>query len=257
MLKNIVRKFRRPPKPQVIPFVPKNRRIYCIGDIHGRADLLKKLHKKIQADAKNHKGRNTMVYLGDYVDRGEQSRQVIDILLAQTLEGFDAVFLRGNHERAMLDFIDFPGAGAAWLTFGGREALKSYGIRLASISKMQQLGELAQQLDDALPAKHRDFLTKTCKDSWRCGSYYFVHAGIRPGVPLDKQTQEDKLWIRDEFLGSTVNHGYIVVHGHSITYEPEMLPNRIGIDTGAYDTGILTCLVLQGNEQRLLQTGKP
>jgi serine/threonine protein phosphatase 1 len=256
MLTNIVQKFRRPQKPQVVPHVPKNRRIYCIGDIHGRADLLQELHKKIRADAKSHEGRNTIVYLGDYIDRGEQSSQVIDMLLSQPLKGFDSVFLRGNHERVMLDFIAFPGAAAAWLTFGGREALNSYGIPLANIPGMQQMGELAQKLDEALPDTHREFITKTCEDSWQCGSYYFVHAGIRPGVPLEKQTQEDKLWIRDEFLSSTTNHGCIVVHGHSICQVPEILPNRIGIDTGAYSSGVLTCLVLEGQEQRLLQTGK-
>ncbi len=256
MLTNIVQKFRRPRTPPVVPHVPKNRRLYCIGDIHGRADLLKKLHKKIKADAKTHEGRNTIVYLGDYVDRGEESRQVIDLLLSQPLKGFDSVFLRGNHEKAMLDFIAYPGAAAAWLSFGGRETLNSYGISLASIPSMQHVGELAQKLDEALPDTHREFITRTCKDSWQCGSYYFVHAGIRPGMPLEKQTQEDKLWIRDEFLLSTINHGCIVVHGHSISMAPEILHNRIGIDTGAYHTGILTCLVLQGKEQRLLQTGK-
>ena len=120
---------------------------------------------------------------------------------------------------------------------------------------MQHVGELAQQLDGALPETHREFLTKTCEDSWQCGNYYFVHAGIRPGVPLEKQTQEDKLWIRDEFLNSTINHGRIVVHGHSISSEPQILPNRIGIDTGAYHTGVLTCLVLEREQQRLIQTG--
>ena len=94
-----------------------------------------------------------------------------------------------------------------------------------------------------------------CLDSWQCGSYFFVHAGIRPGVALDKQKIEDKLWIREDFLGSTTNHGVIVVHGHSTNLQPELLPNRIGIDTAAFNTGVLTCLVLEGEEQRLLQTG--
>jgi serine/threonine protein phosphatase 1 len=254
MLSNIINKFRTPQKPQVTPYVPKNQRIYSIGDIHGRADLLEQLHEKIAADTKEFKGKKTIVYLGDYVDRGEQSCQVIDILLARPLKDFEAVYLKGNHEQAMLDFIEYPGAAAAWLTFGGREALNSYGISLAHIPSMQHTVELAQQLDEILPDTHRQFMTTGCLDSWQCGSYYFVHAGIRPGVPLDGQSKEDKLWIRDDFLGSTINHGAIVVHGHSITMEPEILPNRIGIDTGAYNTGVLTALVLEGNEQRLLQT---
>lgn len=255
MFTNLVRKFRRPPRQHVKPHVPDGCRVYCIGDIHGRADLLHDMHKKIRRDARNYKGKSTIVYLGDYIDRGEHSRQVLDTLISNPLEGFEPVFLRGNHERAMLDFIAFPGAAAAWLMFGGKEALSSYGIVLDYIPSMQHVGELARQLDCALPEDHREFLITTCEDSWQCGSYYFVHAGIRPGVPLEKQTQEDKLWIRDEFLDSTINHGCIVVHGHSITSEPQILPNRIGIDTGAYHTGVLTCLVLEGERQRLLQTG--
>jgi serine/threonine protein phosphatase 1 len=255
MLQNIVKKFRRTPKPHVTPHVPENQRIYAVGDIHGRADLLEQLHDKIAADASEFKGKKTIVYLGDYIDRGEQSCQVIDILLSRPLKGFEPVYLKGNHEQAMLDFIEYPGAAAAWLTFGGREALNSYGIALAHIPSMQHVGEIARQLDEALPDDHRNFLTISCLDSWQCGSYYFVHAGIRPGVALDKQTREDKLWIRDDFLGSNISHSTIVVHGHSITTAPEILPNRIGIDTGAFRTGVLTALVLEGSDQRLLQTG--
>jgi serine/threonine protein phosphatase 1 len=255
MLSNLVKKFRKPPKPHITPFVPKNQRIYAIGDIHGKADLLEQLHNKIAADASNFKGKKTVVYLGDYIDRGEQSRQVIDILLSRPLKDFEPVYLLGNHEKSLLDFIEYPAAAAAWLSFGGREALNSYGIPLAHIPGRQQIGGIAQQLDDKLPDDHRNFLTISCLDSWQCGSYYFVHAGIKPGVALDKQTQEDKLWIREEFLGSTINHSIIVVHGHSITSEPEILPNRIGIDTGAFRTGVLTALVLEGSDQRLLQTG--
>ena len=256
MFTGIIKKFQKPKTPHVTPHVPDNERIYSIGDIHGRADLLEQLHKQIQKDAKAHKGKKTIVYLGDYIDRGEQSCQVIDILLSNPLDGFECIYLRGNHERAMLDFIDFPGAASAWLSFGGKEALNSYGIPLAHIPSMQHMGEIAQSLDEKLPDTHREFLTETCRDSWQYGSYYFVHAGIRPGVPLDKQTQEDKLWIREEFLGSTISHGTIVVHGHSITQVPELLPNRIGIDTGAYATGVLTSLVLEGEDQRLIQTAK-
>ena len=108
MFQNLTNIFRKPLKPHVHPHVPKNQRIYCIGDIHGRADLLAQLHKKIQRDAKPYKGKKTIVYLGDYVDRGEQSRQVIDILLSEPLKNFESIFLKGNHEQAMLDFIEFP-----------------------------------------------------------------------------------------------------------------------------------------------------
>jgi len=253
MFDSLTKIFREPQKPHVSPHVPKNQRIYAIGDIHGRADLLTQLHEKIQIDAERYKGKKTIVYLGDYVDRGEQSRQVIEILLSEPLDEFESIHLKGNHEQAMMDFIEFPDAAAAWLSFGGREALNSYGIPLAHIPSMNEVGEIAQKLDDKLPDSHREFMLNS-PHSWQCGSYYFVHAGIRPGVNLDEQTIEDQLWIREDFLGSTLSHGTIVVHGHSITMVPEFLPNRIGIDTGAFTTGVLTCLVLENDEHRILQT---
>ena len=252
-LSKIFRKPQKPQKPHVHPHVPKNQRIYVIGDIHGRADLLTQLHEKIQIDAELYQGKKTIVYLGDYVDRGEQSKQVIDILLSKPLENFESIHLKGNHEQAMMDFIEFPGAAAAWLSFGGREALNSYGIPLAQIPSISEVSKIAQKLDDKLPDSHRDFMINALH-SWQCGSYYFVHAGIRPGVDLDEQTIEDQLWIREDFLGSTLSHGTIVVHGHSITMVPEFLPNRIGIDTGAFSTGVLACLILENDEQRILQT---
>jgi len=236
------------------PFVPDGERIYCIGDIHGRQDLLSQLHDFILADAKSYSGLKKMVYLGDYIDRGAHSRQVIDTLLESSLDGFENVFLLGNHEQAMMDFIQRPLELASWLTFGGRETLHSYGVTLAHIPLLADLPNLAAQLEESLPASHRKFL-ENCNTHWSCGRYYFVHAGIRPGVALDEQQFEDQLWIRGEFLFSQKDHGAIIVHGHSISTQVEMLPNRIGIDTGAYQSGVLTCLVLEGEEQRLLQTG--
>lgn len=255
MFQNLSKIFRKPPRPHVEPFIPDGQRVYCVGDIHGRADLLQKLHDKIRIDAELYQGHKTVVYLGDYVDRGEQTRQVIDILLSESLAGFEAIHLKGNHEQAMMDFIEFPGAAAAWLSFGGREALNSYGIPLGHIPSMGEVASIAEKLDETLPEAHRDFMLNALP-SWRCGHYFFAHAGIRPGVPLDEQAVEDLLWIRDDFLGCTLSHGVIVVHGHSISMVPELLPNRIGIDTGAFATGVLTCLVLEGAEQRFLQTGE-
>jgi serine/threonine protein phosphatase 1 len=234
--------------------LPADQRVYCIGDIHGRGDLLQQLHGMILADAADFQGRKTAVYLGDYIDRGEQSRQVIDRLLDEPLKGFDSVYLRGNHEQAMLDFMSDPKAVINWLRFGGRETLTSYGIKLAHIPRLRDVIPLAEQLERALPESHREFLN-SCESSWRCGSYYFVHAGIRPGVALERQVIEDQLWIREKFLSSRDDHGAVVVHGHSISTTVEMKPNRIGIDTGAFATGVLTCLVLEGSTQRLLQTG--
>lgn len=254
MTTSLFAKFRKKNAEAIPPHIPANQRVYCIGDIHGRADLLQQLHEKILSDAGDYSGKKTIVYLGDYVDRGEQSRQVIELLLCDPLPGFEPVYLQGNHEQAMLSFIDYPEAAASWLSLGGRETLNSYGITLAHIPGRHEVVELAQRLDQELPAAHRDFL-QNCSDSWRCGSYYFVHAGIQPSVALDQQILEDQLWIRDEFLESKRDHGAIIVHGHSITPEAELLPNRIGIDTGAFSTGVLTCLVLEGDKQRFLKTG--
>jgi serine/threonine protein phosphatase 1 len=244
-------RFRRPAAP---PAYPPGKRMYCIGDIHGRADLLEQLHTLIEADAAPFDGAKQLLYLGDYIDRGDESRQVIDILLSQSLAGFEYIYLLGNHEHALLDFLIDPEAMSGWLTWGGRETLASYGIQAGLSSSKSELWIVRDTLERATPASHLNFF-ENCLLSHTEGNYYFVHAGIRPGVALEKQDFQDQLWIRDAFLSSGANHGAVIVHGHSITEQVELLPNRIGIDTGAYSSGVLTCLVLEGTEQRLLQTG--
>jgi serine/threonine protein phosphatase 1 len=230
-------------------------RVYAIGDIHGRLDLLESLRARIQEDASSFGGtRKVLVYLGDYVDRGLQNREVIDLLIDQPLAGFEHVYLRGNHEQALLDFLDELSAGIAWLQFGGLTTLRSYGVAMppGDVSG----GRLAQAqaaLRRNLPPRHLAFL-RAMPLSHDEGDYLFVHAGIRPGVPMADQDPNDLIWIRDEFLTSTVDHGKVVVHGHSIAADVEMRHNRIGIDTGAYFSGHLSCLVLEGAERRLLQT---
>jgi serine/threonine protein phosphatase 1 len=238
----------------VQPFLPAGRRLYCIGDIHGRLDLLDELHAMIQADAAGFAGSKAAVYLGDYIDRGAQSKQVLDRLIEQPLEGFDAVHLLGNHEQAMLDFLAHPQSAAAWLGFGGQVTLMSYGVGLGRVQLLQQVEELRDELEGKLPPSHLEFLS-SCRLLHREGAYCFAHAGIRPGVPLDEQKAEDLLWIREDFTRSTSDHGSIVVHGHSIDERVQLLPNRIGIDTGAFYSGLLTALVLESDQQRLLQTG--
>jgi len=228
--------------------------MYCIGDIHGRADLLLDLQARIEADVRGYTGRRMLLYLGDYIDRGTQSRQVVDQLLERPLEGFETIYLKGNHEQALLDFLRYPEATAAWLDFGGLETLESYGLSLTSQPRAQDLGELARRLAAVLPDAHKAFFESGLLH-WRGGDYLFVHAGIRPGVALDAQHEEDLMWIREEFTGSLRDHGVVVVHGHTISAEPEFRFNRIGLDTGAFHTGVLTCLVLEGTDQRLLQTG--
>jgi serine/threonine protein phosphatase 1 len=244
-------RFRRPAAP---PAYPPGKRMYCIGDIHGRADLLEQLHTLIEVDAVPFDGTKQLLYLGDYIDRGDESRQVIDILLSQPLADFEYIYLLGNHEHALLDFLIDPEAMSGWLTWGGRETLASYGIQAGFAPSKSELYKVKSLLERATPASHLNFF-ENCQLSHTEGNYYFVHAGIRPGVALEKQDFQDQLWIRDAFLSSGANHGAVIVHGHSITEQVELLPNRIGIDTGAYSSGVLTCLVLEGTGQRLLQTG--
>lgn len=236
--------------------VPAGMRIYAVGDVHGRLDLLRALHQMIAADAGTADGAACyLVYLGDYIDRGPDSRGVIDALLAPPPAGFGAVHLRGNHEAGLLGFLDDLAVGPAWLHYGGLATLESYGIALPeSASQVERLTRVQSGLREALAGRHLTFLGGL-RSSLTVGGYHFVHAGVRPGLPLDEQADSDRLWIRDAFLHSTEDFGKVVVHGHTISREPEVRPNRIGIDTGAFATGRLTCLVLEGASRRFLSTG--
>jgi len=229
-------------------------RLYCIGDVHGRVDLLSDLHEMIRHDAHTFAGRRTVVYLGDLIDRGMRSREVIDLLLDEPLDGFERIHLKGNHEQTLLDFIEYPEQAAAWLAWGGRETAISYGVPLAPGLQRIDPEAVRDALMMGLPDRHIEFY-RGMTSYHESGGYLFVHAGIRPGVPLQAQSDSDLMWIRQEFLESEEDHGYVVVHGHSITEQVDVRPNRIGIDTGAFYSGVLTCLVLEGRERRLLQTG--
>lgn len=231
--------------------LPPGLRIYAVGDIHGRADLLDRLHAMIEADMRTAPERRLVVYLGDYVDRGPDSAAVIDRLCRRQLPATETVTLLGNHEAMMLEFLDAPHGASLWLANGGDATLRSYNVRVPHSSDEFLLAQRA--LLGALPRHHLNFLRGLPLEA-RFGDYLFVHAGIRPGIPLDRQTPEQMIWIRDVFLDSEADHGAIVVHGHTIVHEVEWRPNRIGIDTGAYATGRLTALVLEGKERRLLQT---
>ena len=255
MLNRLFTSRQRPPAVERERSVPAGSRVYAIGDIHGRVDLLAQLHERLREDASASRSeRRCVVYLGDYVDRGLQSREVIDLLLDAPLEGFESVHLMGNHEDFMLRFLDEPKVGPGWFANGGGATLYSYGVRMPPRgTDLARLSDLGEQLRANLPARHLDFLKRLKR--WHVeGDYYFVHAGIRPGVALEEQREEDILWIRELFLDDPGEHGKMVVHGHTITQAPEMRPNRIGIDTGAYATGVLTALVLEGSERRILQT---
>jgi serine/threonine protein phosphatase 1 len=236
--------------------VPQATRVYAIGDIHGRADLLRRLHAAISEDAKSAPTlRRVAVYLGDYVDRGQESRAVLDILCHEPLAGFESVHLLGNHEDAMLQFLIDPGIGPSWFSNGGDATLYSYGIGHPPASdREERMRLMSEALRSKLPPAHHAFLSRLPL-SHAEGDYYFVHAGIRPGRPFEEQEKDDLLWIRDEFLRSTARHEKCVVHGHTITTEVDIRPNRVGIDTGAFYTGVLTALVLDGDTRRLIQTG--
>jgi serine/threonine protein phosphatase 1 len=226
-----------------------------VGDIHGRADLLAQLHEAILADAGTGSAReNILVYLGDYVDRGAFVRETIDELHRADLPGFRREYLMGNHEQLLLGFLEDPGILDYWLTLGGRATLLSYGINLPFAGTSgDRARDLQEEFRRKLPDRHLAFY-ENLKAHVRIGDYLFVHAGIRPGVDLDNQNREDFYWIRDEFLNSVADHRFKVVHGHTISAEVENRSNRLGVDTGAYATGVLTCTVLEEEQTRFLAT---
>ncbi|MFZ5609814.1 MAG: metallophosphoesterase family protein [Pseudomonadota bacterium] len=231
--------------------VPPGLRIYAIGDIHGRDDLLARLLAMIAADAAGWRGALAHVFIGDYVDRGGQSAAVLDRLIALSkAPSWQPCFLMGNHEQAMLDFLADAPEAMAWLDYGGRETLASYGVEMP---EGWGLAALRQALRAALPPAHLRFL-KNLVYSHQAGDYFFCHAGVRPGIALAAQDLDDLLWIREPFLSSGADHGKVVVHGHTIADQPVVRANRIGIDTGAYMSGRLTAVVLEGTRQRFLST---
>jgi serine/threonine protein phosphatase 1 len=240
---------------RVAPEVPAGTRVYAVGDIHGRVDLLRQLHELIHFDAYRRQApRNVVIYLGDYIDRGTDSPAVIDLLLDAPLPGFTNIYLKGNHEDSLLRFLVDATIGPAWLAYGGAATLLSYGVRPPeAATRREELARVQRDLARRLPERHRRFMAGLTL-SHREGDYFFVHAGVRPGVPLEQQIEEDMLWIRDEFLESNAEYGKIVVHGHTITAQPDVRRNRIGIDTGAFASGTLTALVLEGTEWSFLQT---
>lgn len=226
--------------------LPEGVRIYAIGDVHGRADLLDRLLARIDTHvALNPIVRPILLFIGDYIDRGPASRDVLDLLIKCAWVR-EAVFLKGNHETFIMNFLKNPQVLRDWSKIGGLETLMSYGLQPSIGADETTQKELAKALDSALPASHRQFLDSLVP-SFSCGSYFFAHAGVRPGVPLSKQSEDDLLWIRDEFLLHEDDFGKIIVHGHTPVRELDIRPNRINIDTGAYVTGRLTCLMLEGD----------
>jgi serine/threonine protein phosphatase 1 len=257
--------FRRPPdEPAAAPTVagqparvPPGICVYAVGDIHGRIDLLEAMHRLIAEDAASLTPGTSkvLIYLGDYVDRGTESRRVIDLLIQNRLAEFQTVHLFGNHDAWLLSFLIDATIGPIWLRYGGDATMVSYGVGLGIPQDDTRYYELLQEdLRQRIPRQHVEFL-QSLELSFESGDYLFVHAGVDPARPLDQQAIDDLLWIREPFLSSRRDLGRVVVHGHTVEAEPVVRSNRIGIDTGACWTGCLTCLVLEEREFRFLTTG--
>ena len=238
----------------LLPSGPPGQRAYVVGDVHGRLDLLENLLARIHSELQRQPAeKTTLVFVGDLIDRGPSSAQVLERLRTYKRPGIDTVFLLGNHEEVLLRIL----AGDAlmitkWRWFGGSECLQSYGVDPDQLRHANH-GEALAIVRRAIPREHVKFL-QSFADSCLFGDYLLVHAGIRPGIALDEQTQADMRWIREPFLLDDSDHGVVVVHGHTISAEVEQHPNRIGIDTGAYRTGILTALAIEGTDRWLVDT---
>lgn len=233
--------------------IPEGERVYAIGDIHGRNDLLQMLLKKLEVDAQTFKGKITLVCIGDYIDRGPDSKGVIDTLMTQVPTAWQKVFLRGNHEQAMLDFMENPVLRTEWLGWGGVQALESYGIPLYGPKGARAPDALAAELALALEETgHKAFFEAT-QLTHVSGNYLFVHAGVRRGIPLEKQMANDLIFIREDFIRRAHDLPYRVVFGHTILLEPLVEDDRIGLDTGAFQSGTLTAVKLEGEALEILQ----
>jgi serine/threonine protein phosphatase 1 len=246
---------RKKVEEEVLPAaIPAGKRVYAIGDIHGRLDLFDELLGKIETDnAARAPAETQIILLGDLIDRGPQSAGVVQRARANDLGFARMECLMGNHELSLLNILDGEVRWlSSWLAYGGRSALRSWGID-DDLLRNGLPEEIVEAARNALPHEDQRWL-RSLPLQQRVGDYLFVHAGIRPGIAIDKQLETDLLWIREEFLESPLRHGAVVVHGHTITAEVDERHNRIGIDTGAYKSGRLTALGLEGSERWYLTT---
>lgn len=233
------------------PRIPENKRIYAVGDVHGRADLVSALFERIDEDLKARPiPQSLQVFLGDYIDRGPDSRAVLELLIERRRE-HQMIFLKGNHEAYASEVLRDPSVLPEWIKIGGLPTLASYGIKLSARADQKTNHEIVMAFRQAMPDSHSRFLEGLAL-SFACGDYFFAHAGVRPGVSIQTQSQEDLLWIREEFLLHEGDFGVMVVHGHTPAMEPDIRINRINIDTGAYATGRLTCLMLESDHMAFL-----
>ena len=241
-------------KEDRLPRAPDGWRAYAVGDIHGRVDLLDRLLADIERD-NDARGpcRTLLVFLGDLIDRGPTSNEVVERLRTYRRPGVETAFIAGNHEEVLLRLLAGErGLMRHWLKFGGGDCLRSYGLDPVGLDRIGETAALAQ-LREKFPPAHEKFLTGFA-DTVRFGDYLFVHAGIRPQVDLSLQRQADLRWIRDPFLTDATDHGFMVVHGHTISERVVERSNRIGIDTGAYRSGVLSAIGLEGTNRWYLDT---
>lgn len=233
------------------PTVPEGVGLYVTGDIHGRADCLEAVFDKIDSDPRRANfDRCVEIYLGDYVDRGPDSRRVLTLLIERANQK-SIVTLRGNHETMMQAALADDAEMSDWCKFGGLETMSSYGVAVSLPLNAERISNMSLEWRHIVPNWHKEFL-ENLVHTHEEGDYFFVHAGVRPGVLLANQSVQDLLWIREEFLESSAWHGKVIVHGHTPVQSAEFLSNRINIDTGAYITGNLTCLRLHGGQRDLL-----
>lgn len=224
--------------------LPKGVRLYAVGDIHGCADLLTTAFGLIDEDlARTKPGRVIQVFLGDYVDRGPNTRRTLDLLIGRG-QVHETIFIKGNHEALLMEFLADPLRLPEWLQLGGAATLMSYGVEASAHQAVTDPVSVRQAFLAALPQSHAAFL-RTVVPSYSCGDFFFAHAGVKPGIALDQQSEEDLMWIREPFLSSDEDFGKVVVHGHTPVREPEIRNHRVNIDTGAYATGCLTVLAIE------------
>lgn len=239
------------PAQKVKPRIPDDTRIYAIGDVHGRADLLGEMFSAIDDNLRAYPIKQAVqVLLGDYIDRGPNSREVIEALISRRRR-HAMVYLKGNHESYAVQFLSDPSVLSEWKQVGGMNTLLSYGVKPSTRDDPRQQQDVAAAFRQALPESHYRFMQGLAL-SFTCGDFFFTHAGVRPGIPLRQQREHDLLWIRDDFLLHEEDFGKVIVHGHTPTKEPDVRPNRVNIDTGAFATGKLSCLVLQGDRMVII-----
>ncbi len=239
-------------KEHISPEIAKGKRIYAIGDVHGKVHLLLKICDLIYEDAQKHHDDVQLIFMGDYIDRGEDSKGVIDIILSLIDADINVVALMGNHEHSLKRFLKNGEKHNEWLMWGGSETLRSYGVKFSKPNgKPYPFDELSEQLAEKMPKKHRKFL-KQLKLYHEEGDYVFVHAGLRPNVALEDQTKKDLLRIRKDFVDEDVTVNKTIVFGHTIFDEPFESVGKIGVDRGSYRTGKLGCVVLYEDKRYFL-----